>query len=249
MSPVKVSARQYNERLFGKGIYGRHHMRRFKWLKNTLAALCRRRQSISILELGCFDGKTLEWVPVHVDRYVGIDAEWNSGIIDGKPCGLDAARITFRDNSNYTFLQSKTPDGITTLNDTFDVGICMETFEHIDPAQLENYVAAYATKIHDVLVVTVPNEKGLPLLGKMMGSWLLRKERASSYSMKELVSGVFGRMDRIPRTQHKGFDYRHLVRLLKNYFPYVYTRGVSPGGLPPSLSFTVGIIASRTPLS
>jgi hypothetical protein len=249
MSLIRVSAGQYNERLFGKGIYGWHHMGRFKWLKDTLATLCRRRQSISILELGCFDGKTLEWVPVHVDRYVGIDSGWNSGIIDGIPRGLDAARIAFKDNSNYVFLQSKTPDGIETLNDTFDVGICMETFEHIDPAQLENYVAAYAQKIQDVLVITVPNEKGLPLLGKEMGSWLLRKERASSYSMKELVAGIFGRMDRIPRSQHKGFDYAFLVRLLKKYFPHVYTHGVSPGGLPASLSFTVGIIASRNPLS
>jgi hypothetical protein len=248
-SQIRVSPSLYNERLFGKGIYGQHHMRRFKWLKNTLTALCRPRLSISILELGCYDGKTLEWIPVHVDRYVGIDAGWNSGIIDGKPCGLEAARVSFRNNTNYAFLQSNTPDGIATLSDTFDVGICMETFEHIDPAQLESYVAAYAKKVHDVLLVTVPNEKGLPLLGKAVGSWLLRKERASSYSMMELVAGVFGRMNRVPRSQHKGFDYAHLASLLKKYFPHVRIQGVSPGGLPPSLSFTVGIIASRRPLS
>lgn len=249
MSQIKVSPSLYNERLFGKGIYGQHHMRRFKWLKNTLEALCRQSPSISVLELGCYDAKTLEWIPVHVDRYVGIDAGWNSGTIDGKPCGLDAARVSFRHNSNYTFLQCNTPDGISALSDTFDVGICMETFEHIDPAQLESYVAAYARKVQDVLLVTVPNEKGLPLLGKTVGAWLLRKERASSYSMLELVAGVFGRMDRVSRSEHKGFDYVHLASLLKKYFSHVRIQSVSPGGLPASLSFTVGIIASRRPFS
>ena len=72
---------------------------------------------------------------------------------------------------------------------------------------------------------------------------------ASLYSMMELVAGVFGRMDRVPRSQHKGFDYGHLASLLKKYLPHDYHTGISPGGLPGSLSFTVGIIASRRPLS
>src|SRR6267154_826958 len=100
----------YNERLFGGGIRAWIHYSRFHWLARGLAKLkCQPRR---VLELGCFDAKTIDFLPVMPDRYVGLDANWEGG--------LDIAREKWRGAKSFQFLACSTPDDMQ-LKERFDV--------------------------------------------------------------------------------------------------------------------------------
>jgi 2-polyprenyl-3-methyl-5-hydroxy-6-metoxy-1,4-benzoquinol methylase len=228
----------YNEN-FAAGLYGRHHTERFKWLNKTSASMFSERSSISVLEVGCYDGKTLDFVPVAVHRYVGFDAGWEDG--------LDLALQRFANRDNYKFHQSVEPSDIANTPGRFDLIICMETFEHISPSKVGSYISAFAAKLDGFLVVTVPNEQGLPLLFKTVGAKLLGKSR-DSYGASEFANAFLGRMESVPRSNHKGFDYMALAESLRRSFKHVQVEGVSPAKFPQQLSLTIGIIASHTPL-
>src|SRR6266699_1107713 len=165
-SPIEKSP--YNEN-FGAGLYGRHHIQRFNWLSKNIASMFAESSSISVLEVGCFDGKTLDFLPVDVHRYVGFDAGWGDG--------LDLARRRFANCDNYQFHQSVEPSDIANTSGRFDLIICMETLEHISPSKVGSYISAFAAKLEGFLLVTVPNERGLPLLFKTVGAKLLGKSR------------------------------------------------------------------------
>ncbi len=64
----------YNERLFSSGIRKKLHASRFYWLANCLTKL--NFQYIRVLELGCFDRKTIDYLPLKPLRYLGFDASW-----------------------------------------------------------------------------------------------------------------------------------------------------------------------------
>ena len=63
---------------FFNRIYAIHHARRFEWLKSKIA--CLGKSDISVLELGCNDARSIEYIPVPIKRYLGLDA----GAADGK---------------------------------------------------------------------------------------------------------------------------------------------------------------------
>jgi len=228
----------YNEN-FGAGLFGRHHTQRFKWLKKNIASMFSERSSISVLEVGCYDGKTLDFVPVDVHRYVGFDAGWGGG--------LDLAHQRFANRNNCKFHQSVEPSDIANTPGRFDLIICMETFEHISPSKAGSYISAFAAKLEGFLLVTVPNEQGLPLLFKTVGANLLGKNR-DSYGVSEFTNAFFGRMEHVPRSNHKGFDYTALANSIRGSLKHVQVESVSPTKFPERLSLTIGMIASHRPL-
>ena len=99
--------RGYNQRLFAGGLREVFHSARFRWL---CAELRRRRLSdVDIVELGCFDGKTigyLEAAGVRVRSYLGLDADWEGGLAIG--------RERFRDRPEIELRLCRTPDEIPT---------------------------------------------------------------------------------------------------------------------------------------
>ncbi|MEZ2355015.1 hypothetical protein [Caballeronia sp. RCC_10] len=66
---------------------------------------------------------------------------------------------------------------------------------------------------------------------------------AHAYTFDELVYATLGRMDRVKRNEHKGFDYAALVRQMRKYFDIVEVSGHPFGFLPARLCFSIGIIA------
>ena len=90
----------YNERLFSPGIRGRLHAARFEWLAKKLLRL--KCEYNTVLELGCFDGKVLDYLPNKPERYLGLDANWEGG--------LGIAAVKWKDQDNYVFKQCMTPD-------------------------------------------------------------------------------------------------------------------------------------------
>ena len=210
------------------------------------------KQNVSVLELGCADAKSLEYVPVHVDRYLGFDAGWRSGWQNGHACGLEAARERYSSRNNFTFVQSACYTDIQRVPEKFDLGIVMETFEYLDTHQLESYIATLASKIdaNGCVLSTMPNEKGLPLLVKAIGS-KLSGVRRSEYTFPQFLNALAGRLDRVPRAERgrKGFDYGQIAALAARHFRYVHLEAVGASGLPPSLSPNIGLIASHRPIA
>ena len=119
----KKSEAGYNERLFTKGIRGKLHSARFEWLARSILRLKCEYQTV--LELGCYDGKVINYIPKRPTRYLGLDANWEGG--------LDIAKDKWGHQSNYMFRQCKTPEEMGIRGEQYDISICMETLEHIPP--------------------------------------------------------------------------------------------------------------------
>jgi hypothetical protein len=231
-------------------IYARHHARRFEWMRDKIASCGK--SSVSILELGCHDARSLTYVPISVHRYVGLDAGWKSGWNGETPYGLEAGKVRLKGRKNFEVRISNSPQDIDEMEEQFDAALVLETFEYLQPAALEPYIVALAGKLGDDgwLLTTMPNEKGIPLLAKALGAKLAGIRR-SEYNGTEFIHALLGQMHRVQRAVRgrKGFDYGQTARLLTKYFPFLRLEGVGLLNLPPYLSTNIGIIASRKPFT
>lgn len=208
------------------------------------------KHSVSILELGCNDATSLDYVPVPVRRYLGLDAGWRSGWSNGNALGLEAARQRYATTQNVEFRYACDYTDLTSVTETFDFGVVLETFEYLATSQLEFYVSALAEKVNcdGCILSTMPNEKGIPLLLKHFGS-RLSGVRRSQYTLPELANAFLGRMGRVHRAERgrKGFDYQRIADLIRRHFRYVSLEPVGLSFLPRSLSLNIGLVASHSP--
>lgn len=222
----------YNERLFNKGLRKHMHLSRFNWLKKKCEeynACCD-----NVVELGCFDGRSIDYLPVRPSRYYGFDAGQGGGIID--------AIEKYKD---YTFFVSSSPDDLKKLSNSSLV-ISLETLEHIKPEILGDYFSV----IHDIMaedayfIITVPNEMGIIFLLKYL-SKKLYYGITSDYSFKEIIAATTSQMRFVTRNNHKGFDWQDMTKQLQKQFKVINVEGVQVAWLPPSLNVTIGIICSK----
>ncbi len=223
----------YNERLFSGGIRSKLHFARFRWF---LSEVTRRNcQTDSILELGCFDGKLIDFLPNKPLRYIGFDANWEGG--------LDLAKAKWADAPNISFVQASSPDEMhLSSKEVFNISVAMETLEHIPPPMVDGYLRKIAQHTKGYFFVTVPNEKGIIFLAK----WLTKKifsRDAEKYTLSELINATLGRLDLVTRNEHKGFDYELLIKDLEKNFDIINISGHPFGFLHPSLCFGIGIVA------
>ena len=85
------SRKSYNERLFNSNfIRTFFHLSRFNWIKYAIKKY--KIKYKSLIEIGCFDGKIFEFLPVNPLYYKGYDANWEGG--------LDEARDKFIDDTS-----------------------------------------------------------------------------------------------------------------------------------------------------
>ena len=227
----KLREAGYNERLFSSGFRRRFHLSRFLWLLETLRrveAPCRR-----VLELGCFDGRSISYLPERPTRYVGLDANWEGG--------LDLAGSRWP-SPTFRFEKCKTPGELRELvsGENFDTAICMETLEHVPPEAVAPYIREIARVTTGHFVVTVPNEKGTVFLAKWVVKRLFGNYRP--YTPRELWGALTGQMELVERNQHKGFDYDVIVRTIAMYFGVTEVSGYPFRHLPTSANFGVGIV-------
>jgi 2-polyprenyl-3-methyl-5-hydroxy-6-metoxy-1,4-benzoquinol methylase len=223
----------YNERLFAGGFRSRLHFARFNWFMKQMKTL--RCRSECVLELGCFDGKLIGFLPTKPSRYVGFDANWEGG--------LDLAARRWQSYPNFSFHKASKPDEMSLdKHERFDVAVVMETLEHVPPHLVDGYLHKIAQHLDGYLFVTVPNEKGIVFLAK----WMIKKlltEDVEQYSLAEIVNATLGRMAFVARREHKGFDYSALVKEIDKYFDVIKVSGHPIGFLPGSLCFGIGIVA------
>lgn len=235
MVKSKSKSLGYNERLFsGAGLRAYLHKSRFKWVEATLNRLQLSPQNV--VELGCFDGRLLTHLPSEPSVYFGFDADWEGG--------LTQAQNTYKDHPQWQFIKSVDPKDLEqTTPHRFDLAVALETMEHIAPDHVDAYLAELAKSVDGTLLISVPNEKGLVFITK----WLLKKLMfggAETYTKSELWNAVVGRLDRVERNEHKGFDHQMLVKNIAQHFDIQRVEAIPIGWLPLSFAFTVGIIAT-----
>lgn len=226
----KKSESTYNERLFTTGIRGKLHGARFEWLAKSLLRL--KCEYETVLELGCFDGKAIDYLPKKPTHYLGLDANWEGG--------LNIAKDRWRDEGNYIFRKCTTPEEMGTSGETYDIAICMETLEHIPPPLVAPYLEEIAKTTKQYLFVTVPNEIGIVFLSKYIVKGLFGD--AESYTLGELVNASFGNTEKVKRNEHKGFNYKNLIATMAEYFEIIEVSGHPLTYAPASLNFGIGII-------
>ena len=76
--------------------------------------------------------------------------------------------------------------------------------------------------------------------------WLAKKmlsADADRYSAAEILNATLGRLDRVERHEHKGFDYERLIEQMGKYFEIVHVSGHPAGFLPRGVCFGIGIVA------
>lgn len=243
--PGYVSAQRIDRPAF-KALYTLHHAQRFRWLREKVVSAGK--PCVSILELGCNDATSLDYIPLAVDRYVGFDAGWQSGWREGTAYGLEAARLRYTGIENIELRRSNDFRDIINLSGAFDFALVLETFEYLEPSTLESYISAMADKLWPGghLVSTMPNEKGIAVLLKHVGSHISGVRR-SEYSPRELLQAVLGRTRSIPRATRgrKGFDYQQIAKLARRHFSHVRLESVGPSFLPHCMSLNVGMVASH----
>lgn len=229
----------YNVRLFSGVVRGPFHRARFRWVSSEMSKL--RSPARSIIELGCFDGKLIDFLPSEPVRYAGFDANWEGG--------LDMAMNRWKLRKNYTFREAHVPEDMALAeHDRFDAAVAMETLEHVPPELVDGYLEKIAAHLDGYFFITVPNEKGLVFLTKWTLKKLLSKD-AHAYSFSEVVNATLGRMHRVARNEHKGFDYAALTRQISKHFDVVSVSGHPLPFLPNWLCFSIGIVAkSRAPV-
>lgn len=230
----KKSEAGYNERLFSGGLRGRLHGARFAWLNESLRRI--QAPCVHVLELGCFDARSLHYLPRKPDSYLGLDANWEGG--------LDQGRTSLRDDPSVRLEICSTPAELRGHAEgrRFDTTLCLETLEHVAPDMVDSYLEEIARVTTGYFVVTVPNEKGPVFLAK----YLVKRSFGDYFHYRpiEIWGALTGRMNLVERDDHKGFDYDDMVHAIARHFDVVEVSGYPFRRLPRWANFGVGIVAA-----
>lgn len=225
----------YNERLFKRnGLRAYYHSYRFHWLARTIRALHRSR--LSVLELGCFDAKSIRFIEqsTPVTRYLGLDADWEGGLSAGQQVWKDRPEIELRFCRN--------PDELAGVSESFDLGLCMETLEHLPVEVAEKYLREMSRLVRGYLLVTVPIERGPVFLVKHALKTIFRMED-NRITPADFLYSVIGRMDKVQRDEHLGFDDRFLIKQIATHFDILRVEGMAPHIRPAHWNLGIGILA------
>jgi len=224
----------YEERLFtGKGIRSKLHQARFTWVRSVISKEVD--FSLRVFELGCFNGMLIRHIEPKVNRYFGVDANWEGG--------LDQAMKDFAGNERVSFKEASEPEELSYLaSSSFDFSVCLETIEHVPQKHVPGYLEQMARITSGKALISVPVEIGPVFLAKHLVKRLLGYS-TDDYSIRDVINSTLCRTGRIERNQHKGFNYSDLLKTVEEYFVIERVVGLPRLGLPPIISFGVGVIA------
>jgi 2-polyprenyl-3-methyl-5-hydroxy-6-metoxy-1,4-benzoquinol methylase len=225
----------YNDRLFNKkSIRGQLHFARYYWLKNKISKYVP--QAKSFLDLGCFDGKAIDFLPSEMDLYHGYDANWEGGLDD-------AQKKYVNDKKHMFFLCEKLAD-FNPSQKIYDVTISMETLEHLPLAEIDKYIEKLYHSTSKFCFITIPNEQGIVLIFKHLIKRFILKNLPEQHTIKELFYGFFGKVNRIERIEggHKGFSFTQMISKLEKVFIVKEVSGIPFSFLPKQVNFSIGIV-------
>lgn len=201
----------YTHRFYGTRLRFLHSLRMESILKilHAFPEVLHRR---NVVEIGCLDLFSLclfceaGYPP---ESYAGVDVFWE----DAEPFAREnAARLRDRHRVKVSLHHER---GETfTVSSRFDTVLMLETLEHVhDEGTTIRNAASLLTK-GGHLLLSVPVEFGLLFGIREMARWAASGK--TSYSRKEFLLGLRGKMRDIPREtgDHKGYDYRRTVETL-----------------------------------
>ncbi len=180
----------------------------------------------------------------HLERYRWLAREM-AGISSPRVIELGCfdAKI-WRDAGNVELVNCVHPSQIPDRG-TFDIGVVLETLEHLPDPLLDEYIAKLGALIHGKLFVSVPRERGLIFLAKYLAKTLFYGGYAGGGrpTPRDVFMLTLSRTNQVKRCDHKGFDERVLIKKLSKYFRIEKVSSIFPRFAPLSLSVTVGIVA------
>ena len=228
----------YNDNLFHGNRARRFlHERRFWWLIDRLRRLHIRRADI--IEIGCYDAKTISYLErsgIAVNRYVGYEADADI---------FDRVKAQWAVRPEVAIVKSTSSSDID-LSSTFDVGICMETLEHLPDELVDGYLQVLARVVRGPVFFTIPVERGAMLLAKQLG-YRIFGMYGERLSWRDLLNGALSLTDRIPRHEHRGFDDRLMIERIARYFNVTESGGLFVPYFT-TLNFTLGIVGTTHPV-
>jgi hypothetical protein len=224
----------YNQRLFaGNKVRSSYHWARYRWLNEQIRSSGV--PSPRIIELGCFDAKTIDFMSEPPAYYLGLDAGWENGVFK--------AMDRLKSNRSVELVHCTSPTQIPERG-RFDVGVCMETLQHLSDDLAESYLARLSQLIEGKLFVTVPRERGLVFVARRVTKAMLFGRARIPYTWRELLMLSLGKTEKVQRNEYKGFDERILIRTISRYFKIEKICSVFPPLFPVGMSFTIGIVAA-----
>ena len=170
---------------------------------------------------------------------------WELRGLDRSPHYVRAARERGIPGTRFVEFDLDDPGG--RLPDSFDVVICLETLEHTGNYRTGVGHLARACKPGGHLLITVPNERGIPGILKFFGRMFLRREPYSVFFagksrwsyVRALLTGAdlspFRKPPRHGWADHLGFDIRRFEAILREellslgQFELVLRRGSGAG--------------------
>ncbi len=127
--------------------------------------------------------------------------------------------------------------------EVFDLIICLETLEHLQP-HIAHDVIQNASYCCNTFICSVPNELGLMILIKNLGSALMGYSRHKEYSLRDTLRAAAYRP--LPWSGgHKGFDYRVIIHECQRHFKSVEVKSLPFSWLPRWLATNVFITATK----
>lgn len=231
--------KNYNNRLFsGHGFRSWLHVSRYLWLRKKLE-----QHSIkysSVIELGCYDGKTINYLPYPPEKYEGYDANWEDGLIIFK--------TQWGNKPNYQSHLSDSIDDFNSGNQKFDLVICMETLEHLPRKDVLFYLEKLSNSCDGYAIITIPNEIGLLFFVKHTVKLILSffgKEDTEKYTLLEFIYQTLGMTNKVEQDEHKGFNYKNNILKIADYFEILAVEGTQFQLLPLFVSANIGIVCKK----
>jgi hypothetical protein len=219
----------YDQRLFKSGLRKRIHESRFLWLEEQLSKRSDVKSGarLSVIEIGCFNCRSLKYLGFTPSRYYGLDAGWEEGV--------DEAIRTY---PQYEIKKSVDPEDVY---GDWDLCLALETLEHLPrPDVLEEYLERIAIS-SKTLIATVPMEIGPLFSAKFLYKKFIHGYK-QSHTFWEFINQSLGRCHVVTQDNHRGFDYRVLIRLIDRYFEIEKFEGLN-SKLPKIMNTQIGIIA------
>ena len=230
----------YNDRLFsGHGFRSWLHSSRYLWLSNKL-----KQHSIkysTVIELGCYDGKSINYLPYPPEKYEGYDANWEDG--------LEIFKTQWANKQNYQAHLSNSVDDFNSENQKFDLVICMETLEHLPRKDILFYLEKLSDSCDGYVIITVPNEIGLLFFVKYVSKLILgiyNKEKNQKHTLLEFIYQTLGMSQKVEQNDHKGFNYKNLTVNIADYFEILVIEGTQFPLLPLFASANIGIVCKKS---
>ena len=216
------------------------HSTRYRVLTEKMSELSKEitDRPIKVIDIGCGPGTAVGTLVdgFNVD-YVGIDYDETF---------IDAARKKYGDRENCRFLLADAGERSLYKEDSADIVIALESFEHIPANRVVDIVEHVCTIVKPrIFLVTVPVEVGPALWIKNWGSSLMGYDRQSGNVRETFWAGLY-RLDKVPphTVSHLGFDWRWLAHTMRVNSPLTETRSMPFSFLPKWCAPNVALVSS-----